>query len=582
MDGALAVAPEEIDALMRQRARALAPGAAWGIVTRGGLAHSGGCGVARLGGAAPGPDTRFRIASVTKSFTAAAVVLLRDRGLLRLDDPVTTHVPEWTTPPRPAGPPITLRQLLTMSAGFAGDDPWADRQESMAAADFTDLLNAGVCASRPAGIAYEYSNLGYAILGRVVSNVAGKEYRQFVTDEILRPLGMNGSTYDATALGAADAIGYRRDGECWTALPMSGPGAFSAIGGLVSSVAELARWIRFHTDAWTDGADETVLPAASRRDMHQAHRAISTSVLGGSPLPVPAVIARGYGYGLEVQDDLRFGRIVRHSGGYPGFSSHVAWHQASGLGVITLMNATYAGAGGPASEVMDLLLRDMRPQVITPWPETLDAKATLTGLLRSFDASAAAPQLLAANLEMDASWEARRTVIEEAVGTVGPVGEEVPGSVRSRSGAAVQWSLTGAAGRLDVGITMTPTVPPMVQSLTVAAVSTPAAELLARAREVVRWLAGTARAPAPAGLDRTDEVRLIRLHSSGIRLGRVLRCSGPQAAVIAIDQRDRTVAELDLAVDATIDGPGRIRCALRRMTLSTADLPVVVTGVNRP
>ena len=164
----------------------------------------------------PDADTVFRIASMTKSFTAATILLLRDEGRLRLDDPVATYVPElagWAPPTSDSGP-VTIRQLLTMSAGLATDDPWGDRQQGLPLDRFAELLAARPTFAWPPGTVFDYSNLGYGILGRVITNVAGAEYREVVRDRLLVPLGMAASTYlEEEVPDARLAHGYVRRGE---------------------------------------------------------------------------------------------------------------------------------------------------------------------------------------------------------------------------------------------------------------------------------------------------------------------------------------------------------------------------------
>ena len=126
-----------LDARFERLAReAAVPGVAWGVVRDGLLVHSGGAGTIRDGeDRRPDADSVYRIASMTKSFTAATVLLLRDEGRLRLDDPVADHVPalaDWA-PPTADSPAVTIRDLLTMSAGLPTDDPWGDRQQGLAA-----------------------------------------------------------------------------------------------------------------------------------------------------------------------------------------------------------------------------------------------------------------------------------------------------------------------------------------------------------------------------------------------------------------------------------------------------------------
>jgi CubicO group peptidase (beta-lactamase class C family) len=139
------------------------PGLAYGIVAQGRLVHSGGLGERWLGGPVPDAGTVFRIASMTKSFTAATVLGLRDEGALRLDDLAEDYVAELrglrlpsTDSPRP-----TIRNLLTMTAGFPTDDAWGDRQQSLDPAQFAALVrDGGVRAGWAPGTRFEYSNLG--------------------------------------------------------------------------------------------------------------------------------------------------------------------------------------------------------------------------------------------------------------------------------------------------------------------------------------------------------------------------------------------------------------------------------------
>src|SRR6478672_6806823 len=192
-------------------------GVAYGIVADGRLVHSGGWGERWLGGPTPDAGTVFRIASMTKSFTAAAVLALRDDGRLALDDPAEEFVPELRglALPSPDSPRVSIRHLLTMTAGFPTDDPWGDRQQGLDLAEFSALLRGGLSFAWAPGTRFEYSNLGYGILGRLITNVAGSEYREVVRDRLLEPLGMSSSGYLAEQLDPERlARGYVwRDGD---------------------------------------------------------------------------------------------------------------------------------------------------------------------------------------------------------------------------------------------------------------------------------------------------------------------------------------------------------------------------------
>ena len=229
----LASAYDDVDrifAAFRERHRI--PGVAYGVVVDGELAHAGGVGMRDVAVEAPvDADSVFRIASVTKSLTAACVLLLRDEGRLCLDDPVAAHVPELAALRYPAldAAPMTVRQLLSMSSGLVTDDAWADRHLDTPHEEFSAWLRAGVALTHAPGIAFEYSNVGYGVLGRVVTNVSGRPARAFAEERVLGPLRMSSTTWDAEAIpGDRIARGYRLEDDAWVteardATPRGGP-----------------------------------------------------------------------------------------------------------------------------------------------------------------------------------------------------------------------------------------------------------------------------------------------------------------------------------------------------------------------
>ena len=197
----------EVDRLVREfLEREHVPGAAWGIVVDGKVAHIGTGGFRNLANQQPvAGDTVFRIASMTKSFTAMAILQLRDAGKLSLDDPAEKYVPELRKLHYPTtdSPRLTLRHLLTHSGGFPEDNPWGDQQLARSEEELTAFLREGIPFSNPPGTAYEYSNYGFAILGRVVARVSGMPYTQYVEQKILRPLHMESTTLEPSAVPTA-------------------------------------------------------------------------------------------------------------------------------------------------------------------------------------------------------------------------------------------------------------------------------------------------------------------------------------------------------------------------------------------
>ncbi len=461
-----------------------APGVAYGIVAGGALVHTAGYGARWLDGPPPDADTVFRIASMTKSFTAAAVLALRDDGALRLDDPVAGLVPELRGMRQVSAdaPEITVRQLLTMTGGFPTDDPWGDRQQGLPLPEFAELLRRGVRQAWAPGTCFEYSNLGYALLGRVVAAAAGTSYAGFVASRLLGPLGLDRTGYEQAGFEPGGvARGYQRDAGGWAELVPDGNGAFAPMGGVFSCVRDLARWVTglaagFPAGAEADGGPHP-LRRASRREMQLPQVAIPPY----PALPLPGGAGAGsqlsYGFGLFVEEHPAWGRLVFHGGGYPGFGSHMRWHPASGRAVIVLANSTYAGAHALAGRLLDTLLRAAPagrpwargpvPAPGTPWPETRQARQAVDELLRSGD-DAAADRIFTPNVAQDEPYPARREKAALTWQRLGPPGGGPARPAESDSPAQLRWWLRGERGEAAVEIKLTPEDPPRVQALSLA------------------------------------------------------------------------------------------------------------------
>ncbi|HEY5224895.1 MAG TPA: serine hydrolase domain-containing protein [Microbacteriaceae bacterium] len=488
--GALRAAITELFA--KRVVEGVAPASYFAVFDANGIVFDGGFGQYRRGGdggpptRSPTRDTAFRIASCTKSFTAATVLLLRDRGILDLDAPITRFVSAFR-PAVPAHAPVapTVRMLLTMSAGLPTDDPWGDRQEAMTPAELTALLTAGVPFVSVPGTAFEYSNLGYALLGQVIENVTGRDYIEFVTAELLAPLGLTATTFDPLARNDASlATGYRRVGrgqlgdraaadDDWGALPFSGPGAFSPIGGIVTTARNLSTWAR-----WLGAALDTEvnspgpLSAASRREMQQISRTIAFSAPEHPDAP-SAPSAYGYGFGLFSQTHPQWGQTVFHSGGYPGFSAHMRWNSPSAIGIVAFENAAYAAIGIPATHALDLAIEhiDARVPAPTPWAQTLALQPRVESLIRHWD-NRLADEIFSPNVALDVPYADRVAGIRAAIEQVGGLHPESVAQLPEPMGTSPAhrvWYLAAARGRLRVELRLAPTAPALIQTLKVDA-----------------------------------------------------------------------------------------------------------------
>ena len=449
-----------------------APGLVWGLVLDGQLLHTASVGFANLEKKIPAtPRSVFRIASMTKSFTALAILQLRDAGQLSLEDPVEKHLPEFRAvkPLTADAPKITLRHLLGMAGGFPEDNPWGDRQLGITDAQFAEFLARGSALSNPPGVAFEYSNLGFALLGRVVSRVSGVPYQRYLTREILLPLGMKDTRWEFSEVPPDRlALGYRWENNAWKLEPLERDGAYGAMGGLLTTAEDFTRYIAFHLSAWPprDDADTGPVRRSTVREMHTPTQPTGVNTTAKTLAGEPNPIANGYGFGLSVSLDSKGVRFARHSGGLPGFGSEYRFFPDYGFGVFSFANVTYAGTGATNAKVATLLLEKAQlPQRTLPVSPILAQRTQQLATLladATWDERLGA-EILAENFFPDrsrADWIAHTRTALASAGKISAVGALVP--LNQLRGT---FPLIGAHGRIDVFFTLTPEASPKVQEL---------------------------------------------------------------------------------------------------------------------
>jgi len=562
--------------------RGTQPGLAYGIVEAGRLVHAGGFGEQRLGGPVPGAGTVFRIASMTKSFTAAAVLALRDGGQLALDDPAEQFVPELRglARPTPDSPRVSVRHLLTMTAGFPTDDPWGDRQQGLPLAEFSAFLAAGPSFAWAPGTRFEYSNLGYAILGRVITAVSGQAYPDFVRDRLLRPLGLAGSGFEAAEFDASHlARGYRQGPGGWEELTPDGCGAFAPMGGVFSCVADLARWVGGFAGAFPPGEPGAggahPLARATRREMQLPQVGLVPPAVERLPGDPAAGGPESYGFGLFVEEHPVHGRIVSHSGGYPGFGSNMCWHPGTGIGAIVLANGTYAPAPVLAARLLTAMIGPAPPARAAgraaaypaapagPWPATLAAQREANKLLYRWN-DARADRLFSENVALDEPYPERRQRIGLVRERIGVFGEDRKRPPEFDSPAHCRWWLRGDHGTVQAEIKLTPERDPRVQSLTLAVPPAPGSPLAQTLESLISLLNGGARdwpsaIPVSVQVDTALLLRQFRMaaawagrcHPGAFRAG-----NGERSTSVELDGE---TARLVLAV--VVDAAGHLRQA---------------------
>jgi CubicO group peptidase (beta-lactamase class C family) len=465
----------------------VSPSISYAIFDRSGVLFHHGVGEFRFDGRAPAPQTIYRIASMSKSFCIAAVLVLRDRGLLSLDDRVSDLVPQFRDPVDEAGviQPVTVRMLMSNSSGLPEDNGWADHELALSRADFVAVVEAGLGFAGLPGAGFQYSNVGFWLLGVIVEDLAGQGFEQFARDTFLVPLGLSSTGYKPSDFaddgegGDGIAHGYTSydKGASWVSRPVVGGGIGACAASMFSTPPDIARWSSWLSSAFDpSNTDDAILSRASRREMQRIH---TVAPAAADRTPEPTLEAQGYGLGLYVEHDVRFGRFAQHSGGLPGWSSNMRWHLDSGLGAVAFGNTNGVKLSIAAAAMLRLVLesRDEPARRIQLWPSTVAAAravdAVVLGSGRILDA-AVAPTVFSPNLLGDVPAEVRDSRIAAAIAEVGGLadgGAVPPLDARlawSLAPAHVAWTLPGLTGELECRIELTPTTPAMLQRFDIA------------------------------------------------------------------------------------------------------------------
>jgi CubicO group peptidase (beta-lactamase class C family) len=284
-------------------------------------------------------DTQYAVASITKTFTAASMLQLRDAGKLDLEDPLSRHIPEAAH-----GTP-TLRRLLSHASGLQREPP-GEVWETLHFPDEQELLTSLQEAEQvlPPSVAWHYSNLAYALLGHVVSRVSGTPFQDYVRERLLSPLGLERTTW-GPGDGAALPYFVEPYSDAVQREPVLEVGGKGGESGLYSTVGDLARWGSFLADP-----DESVLAPASVAEMHD--------------LQIMAEPDWTLGWGLGIELWRRGERVYGgHTGGFPGFLSIVLYSRRDKIGAVLLTNSsTWPKLSATGLDLVEAALDELAPE----------------------------------------------------------------------------------------------------------------------------------------------------------------------------------------------------------------------------
>jgi len=347
-------------------------------------------------GGAVDTHSAFRIGSITKVFTAMTALRLWEEGRLDLDAPAAAALPELAMIAYPSADarPLTVRDILSHTAGLPRDP---DLPVPYPVGGYTrdDVMHAidGLSLVRAPGVASEYSNLGFILLGHIIAAASKQPFGLAIREAILQPLGMKETVWEAGEVSPARLTsGHVVVDGAVKALSPRPHNALSAAGGLFSTVDDLARFVAFQLDAWPPRADaddaplaRSTLREAQRLRAHRSFRARTTAdeaALGG-------VEGGESGVGLpwSVSHGCEQSYVVGHNGAVDGFHATVRMLPNAGIGIIVLGNASWADTDQIAVEIQRVLAKSgaLATRGPQPLPELTEAATRVIELFPQWD-----------------------------------------------------------------------------------------------------------------------------------------------------------------------------------------------------
>ncbi len=460
-----------VDSIVRKFADSLhIPGLAYGVIADGKLIHSNYSGYTNIADKTlVTPTSAFRIASMTKSTTCMAILILRDQGKLSLDDPASKYIKEMenlkylTTD----APPITIRDLMTHRAGFPEDNPFGDRQLGNTDEQLLKLMRDNPSFSNVPGISYEYSNLGFALLGTIIKNVSGQPYQQFMMEQIFKPLGMNHTYWDYTKVPAKDlAHGYRWINNDWREEELEADGSWGSMGGLITTIEDFSKYMSVHLAAWParNDPEQGPLKRSSIREMHQASNFDNIDSKFVFPSGRTCALTGSYGYGLRILHDCDNRLFVSHGGGLPGFGSYWQIMPQYGLGIMIFGNKTYASAGKITMPILDTLLSlaGIKAPSLQPSKILEQRKNELMQILPEWKTATESP-IFAKNFFPDFPIDSLRAQSNMLFAKAGKIKNITP--VQPMNQLRGHFDLEGEKAVVRIFFTLTPETDPKIQAI---------------------------------------------------------------------------------------------------------------------
>ena len=347
---------------------------------------------------------------------------------------------------------------VSLSRAAGGDRQLADTEEEL-----NTLIKSQLSLSNTAGLEYEYSNLGFAMLGYIIHKVSGMTYDTYIMKNILVPLQMQGTSFEYTDVPKnLFANGYRYINEQWRKEQPLKNGIYGAMGGMITSIDLFSKYVALHEDAWParDDAESFPIKRSSVREMHQPARFIGLNPNTIFPSGKKLATTSSYSYGLNWTIDAETKKSVGHSGGLPGFGSNWRFLPDYGIGVILFANVTYAPTSRINLIVLDTLIQlaQLKPRPIKVSNSLIERQKQLVKVITHWDKSM---PIFAENFFEDYPIEDLKNsadAIFKKMGNITKVNEMIPEN-QLRGYCIIDCE----KGKLRLAFTLTPENPALVQ-----------------------------------------------------------------------------------------------------------------------
>jgi CubicO group peptidase (beta-lactamase class C family) len=324
------------------------------------------------------------------------------------------------------------------------------------------LMKENPSFSNAPGLQYEYSNLGFALLGTIIKNVSGQSYQQFIDQNIFKPLGMNNTYWEYTKVPPQQlAHGYRWIDGNWREESLLKDGSWGAMGGLITTVEDFSKYMKLHLQAWPirDSKETGPLKRSSIREMHQLW---NFNTINPRLNNKNCAAATGYGYGLGITRDCKGNIYVAHSGGLPGFGSSWMIKPNYNIGIVIMSNRTYSPVSRLSLPILDSLvaLAGLQPYELPTSAILEQRKSQLMAILPEWK-NAEQQNIFAENFFPDNPIGMLRQQARELFAKAGAIKEVKP--MKPENNLRGSFDVIGENATLRIYFTLSPEHDPKIQ-----------------------------------------------------------------------------------------------------------------------